>query len=165
MGKTSCDLRARSTAVVLAAAAVVLVASAIAASAATTTVPPELVAAWTRNVTKADVKRFVPGETRDSPTGVWTMTITTKGQIGFYEPNNYFPTCKICAPGLWSDLLVTGARLTILPKLQGHWAAECRKRPRGVYRWKVSGSALALKVVNEKCGYLKALLIGTWKRT
>ena len=141
----------RCAAVVLAVAAGTPVASGIAAETKASAVPSKLVGRWSRNVTKANWKKYgLTGE----PAGVWRITFKKGGDLYFYAPG----TCTSCSPSVTSNFSVAGPRLTI-------GAVLACPTTEGVYGWKVSGRTLTLKrIVDRQCGVRSALFTGVWKR-
>jgi len=147
-------------AVALAVFVAVPLTSGAADAAKTGGVPAELVGVWSRSVTKANWKKYgitpgLPGESGGYPVGVWTIVVKKSGSISAYSPNGYIANCATCLADFKQRFSSAGAVLTFAPE-------PCSAK--GLYRWKVAGSALTLGLVADKCGERKALFIGLWKR-
>lgn len=147
----------RCSALVLAVSLIVPVTSGIAAATEASAFPAKLVGGWSRNVTQANWDKYGlsgPGVV----VGVWTMRIKKGGGVDFYAPGGFFPNCKTCLPDFTERFSVAGARLTVS-------AGAIQLCPRrAVYGWKLSGRALTLKVIADKCNFRKAVFNGIWKR-
>lgn len=140
-------------------------------------VPSALVGAWTRVMTKADVRRtqsfredYGPGQSAPAP-GKQLMTVeeaAPQGRLAIAEPGAPDPPIAM-------DIVANAAgELRLVSYVDARKGTFCGVWRRGGksdfipipahYSWKVNGDSLTLKPTREGCADRDAILAGHWTR-
>jgi hypothetical protein len=112
--------------------------------------PAAIVGTWSRTVTEADAKRR--GQVA---TGPWRFEVKASGAMSLFNSSSKraIVTGRLTAGPSGTlkmvNLLVTGG-------------GRCTEQ--ATYRWRLTGSRLALSTAADKCPGRAAVLVGTWRR-
>lgn len=133
-------------------------------TAATASTPPELLAQWTRFVTKADIertkkKRSELGPNQDTPKPAQALTT--------FEPKALTTRDPRATLVIQQDYKATpDGKLVILGYQHPDVGSFCGPEipQNATYTWKLAGNKLTLRAVSDACADRDSTLTGTWTR-
>lgn len=126
-------------------------------------VPGQLVGAYTRRVTTADIRRtqsfrYVSGVL---PAGTWRLKIARDGVITFDDPQGSGGNEVFTATPDGRITLHGPAEWVLPPDRQGNF---CGVEPVGTYRWVSRPTVLVLTTGHDRCADRNSMFAGNWTR-
>jgi hypothetical protein len=134
--------------------------------AATAPVPSELFGTFTREVTRADVRRTQAFRTEPGsqalPSGTWRLHITGNGLISFDDPLGSGGNETFTASPAGMLALQGPANWLNPPDRKGSF---CGVEPNGAWHWAAHRRSLVLTPRLDRCADRNSLFAGVWKRS